>query len=113
MAGPLDGVRVVELAGIGPAPHACLMPADLGADVIRVERRTAGEPAADCCGDGTAPLGYERRLASTYVWVRGDRFGHLGPARASNQVSDQVVNQRSARAVTKQRVGAPRPVVSS
>jgi alpha-methylacyl-CoA racemase len=37
-AGPLRGVRVVELAGIGPGPHACTILADLGADVIRVDR---------------------------------------------------------------------------
>jgi alpha-methylacyl-CoA racemase len=37
-AGPLAGVRVVELAGIGPGPHAAMLLADLGADVIRVER---------------------------------------------------------------------------
>ncbi|HET9500236.1 MAG TPA: CaiB/BaiF CoA-transferase family protein [Marmoricola sp.] len=37
--GPLRGVRVVELAGIGPGPHACMLLADLGADVIRVDRR--------------------------------------------------------------------------
>jgi alpha-methylacyl-CoA racemase len=36
--GPLRGVRVVELAGIGPGPHACMALADLGADVIRVDR---------------------------------------------------------------------------
>ena len=36
--GPLRGVRVVELAGIGPGPHACMILADLGADVIRIER---------------------------------------------------------------------------
>src|SRR4051794_21618891 len=36
--GPLRGVRVVEIAGIGPGPHACMILADLGADVIRVER---------------------------------------------------------------------------
>ncbi|HET9860784.1 MAG TPA: CaiB/BaiF CoA-transferase family protein [Nocardioidaceae bacterium] len=36
--GPLQGVRVVELAGIGPGPHAAMLLADLGADVIRVER---------------------------------------------------------------------------
>ncbi|HJR40408.1 MAG TPA: CaiB/BaiF CoA-transferase family protein [Nocardioidaceae bacterium] len=36
--GPLKGVRVVELAGIGPGPHAAMLLADLGADVIRVER---------------------------------------------------------------------------
>ncbi|HEX4816236.1 MAG TPA: CaiB/BaiF CoA-transferase family protein, partial [Nonomuraea sp.] len=36
--GPLRGIKVVELAGIGPGPHACTILADLGADVIRVER---------------------------------------------------------------------------
>jgi alpha-methylacyl-CoA racemase len=36
--GPLAGVKVVELAGIGPGPHACMLLADLGADVIRVDR---------------------------------------------------------------------------
>ncbi|MEO3780978.1 CaiB/BaiF CoA-transferase family protein [Micromonospora sp. B11E3] len=36
--GPLEGVRVFELGGIGPAPFACMMLADLGADVIRADR---------------------------------------------------------------------------
>ena len=36
--GPLRGVKVVELAGIGPGPHACMILADLGADVVRVDR---------------------------------------------------------------------------
>ncbi|MBW8751191.1 MAG: CoA transferase [Propionibacteriales bacterium] len=36
--GPLKGVKVVEIAGIGPSPHACMLLADLGADVIRIER---------------------------------------------------------------------------
>ena len=43
--GPLRGVKVVEIAGIGPGPHACMILADLGADVIRVER--PGGQAAD------------------------------------------------------------------
>jgi alpha-methylacyl-CoA racemase len=38
MAGPLTGLRVVELAGIGPGPHAAMILGDLGADVIRVDR---------------------------------------------------------------------------
>jgi alpha-methylacyl-CoA racemase len=38
MAGPLNDLRVVELAGIGPAPFACMLLADLGATVIRIER---------------------------------------------------------------------------
>lgn len=40
--GPLQGVRVVEMAGIGPAPFAAMMLADMGADVIRVDRVRAG-----------------------------------------------------------------------
>ena len=40
--GPLRGLRVVELGGIGPGPHAAMLLADLGADVIRVERPSGG-----------------------------------------------------------------------
>jgi alpha-methylacyl-CoA racemase len=36
--GPLAGVRVIELAGIGPGPFAAMLLADLGAEVIRVDR---------------------------------------------------------------------------
>src|ERR1700709_540700 len=38
MAGPLHGLRVVELAGIGPGPHAAMILGDLGADVVRIDR---------------------------------------------------------------------------
>jgi alpha-methylacyl-CoA racemase len=38
MAGPLTGLRVIELAGIGPGPHAAMILGDLGADVVRVDR---------------------------------------------------------------------------
>lgn len=38
MAGPLSGLRVVELAGIGPGPHAAMILGDLGADVVRIDR---------------------------------------------------------------------------
>ena len=40
--GPLAGLRVIELAGIGPGPHAAMVLADLGADVARVERPATG-----------------------------------------------------------------------
>ena len=40
--GPLAGVRVIELGGIGPGPHAGMILADLGADVIRVRRPAGG-----------------------------------------------------------------------
>ncbi|GAA4255561.1 CaiB/BaiF CoA-transferase family protein [Dactylosporangium darangshiense] len=42
--GPLRGVRVVELAGIGPGPFAAMLLADLGADVVRVDRPGPGLP---------------------------------------------------------------------
>ena len=35
---PLTGVRVLELAGVGPAPFGVMLLADLGADVTRVDR---------------------------------------------------------------------------
>ncbi len=38
-SGPLVGLKVVELAGIGPAPFAAMLLADLGADIVRVDRR--------------------------------------------------------------------------
>ncbi len=38
MSGPLTGVRIVELAGVGPAPFAGMMLADAGADIIRLDR---------------------------------------------------------------------------
>jgi alpha-methylacyl-CoA racemase len=48
--GPLRGVKVVEIAGIGPGPHACMILADLGAEVIRIDR-PGGNPLLG--GDAT------------------------------------------------------------
>ena len=62
MSGPLTGLRVVELAGIGPVPHAAMLLGDLGADVVRVERpsrrlRPGAEAAATtrCAAAGRWP----------------------------------------------------------
>ena len=38
MSGPLDGLRVLEIASAAPAPFACMMLADFGADVVTVDR---------------------------------------------------------------------------
>ena len=43
--GPLEGIRVVELAGIGPAPFCAMLLADMGADVIKVEKLPGGDDA--------------------------------------------------------------------
>jgi alpha-methylacyl-CoA racemase len=51
--GPLSGVRVVELAGIGPGPFAAMLLADLGADVVRVDRPGSNWPHIDPATDLT------------------------------------------------------------
>jgi alpha-methylacyl-CoA racemase len=54
--GPLSGIRVVELAGIGPGPFAAMTLADMGADVLRIDRPGAtaafGRPEADLLNRG-------------------------------------------------------------
>ena len=49
MSGPLTGTRIVELAAIGPAPFGVMLLADLGAEVVRVDRLAAaqGEPGSE------------------------------------------------------------------
>ena len=41
--GPLVGLRVIEMAGIGPAPFAGMLLSDLGADVVRVDRKSVAK----------------------------------------------------------------------
>ncbi|KRA38799.1 MULTISPECIES: CaiB/BaiF CoA transferase family protein [unclassified Nocardioides] len=45
-AGPLAGLKVVELTSLAPAPFACMVLADLGAEVIRVDRAGGGDALA-------------------------------------------------------------------
>ena len=59
--GPLKHCRVIELAGIGPGPFAAMMLADLGAQVIRVERPSAASTTTDAPRD---PLLRNRRSAA-------------------------------------------------
>jgi alpha-methylacyl-CoA racemase len=47
VSGPLSGIKVVELAGIGPSPYTCMLLADAGAEVIRLERAPAGGATAE------------------------------------------------------------------
>lgn len=44
MTGPLEGLRVVELAGLGPAPFCSMLLADYGADVVRIDRKGGNDP---------------------------------------------------------------------
>lgn len=62
MAGPLSGVTVVELAGLGPAPFAGMIMADMGADVVRIDRIPAGKASGfDEFKQGVNPIDRGRR----------------------------------------------------
>src|SRR2546421_12569720 len=50
--GPLTGVRIVEFAGIGPGPFACMMLADMGAEVVTLDRVGAGKNMKSVAGRG-------------------------------------------------------------
>jgi alpha-methylacyl-CoA racemase len=56
--GPLEGVKVIEVAGIGPGPFCCMMLSDMGAEILRVDRADrvgkgpAGRPNLDLMGRG-------------------------------------------------------------
>lgn len=54
--GPLAGVKVLEIQGIGPGPFCCMMLADMGADVVRIDRagnvREMGGPSKDVLARG-------------------------------------------------------------
>src|SRR5580698_5133998 len=56
-SGPLSGIKIIELAGIGPAPYTCMMLADAGAQVLRLERAAPGavERAAGGANPGDGP----------------------------------------------------------
>src|SRR4051812_29994994 len=68
-AGPLSGVRVLELAAMGPVSFAGMMLADLGASVVRVDRpeRTAvpesARARADVLGRGKSSVGLDLKAA--------------------------------------------------
>jgi alpha-methylacyl-CoA racemase len=41
MPGPLSGIKIIELAGLGPAPYACMLLADAGAEILTIDRPDA------------------------------------------------------------------------
>jgi alpha-methylacyl-CoA racemase len=51
-SGPLSGFRIVEFAGIGPGPFACMMLADMGADVVTLDRVGAKKSMTSVAGRG-------------------------------------------------------------
>ncbi|MES2282259.1 MAG: CaiB/BaiF CoA-transferase family protein [Pseudomonadota bacterium] len=92
MPGPLQGVKVIEMAGVGPGPFCAMMLADAGADVITINRpnaRTLGnrrDPATDALARGRRHLTLDlkkpeaintllRILESAQVLIEGYRPG--------------------------------------
>jgi alpha-methylacyl-CoA racemase len=65
LSGPLHGVRIVELAGIGPGPFAAMLLSDLGADVLRIDRAQnvspadPSEPSKDILNRGRRSVGID------------------------------------------------------
>src|ERR1700722_579925 len=82
MSGPLTGVRVLALRGIGPLPFAGLLLSDLGADVIRIDRvpdpaGPAHDPAEDAPGRGRRSVALNLKDPDAAETVRrmGERAG--------------------------------------
>lgn len=76
-SGPLDGIVVIELAGIGPAPFAAMLLADMGARVIRVDRLDDAdlglpgrEPKYDVLGRGRQSIGIDMKKPEGIALVK-------------------------------------------
>jgi len=99
-SGPLAGLTIVEFQGLGPGPFCAMMLADLGADIIRIDR--AGKApwnAGDALGRGRKSIAVDLKnpgavdlvltiLAKAYGLIEGFRPGVmerlcLGPATTS------------------------------
>ena len=65
MGGPLSGVKVLEIAGIGPGPFAAMLLADMGADILRIDRAqncvggNPDSPPADVLNRGRRSVGLD------------------------------------------------------
>ncbi|HEU4460904.1 MAG TPA: CaiB/BaiF CoA-transferase family protein [Methylibium sp.] len=69
MPGPLQGLRVIEMAGLGPAPFAAMLLADQGAEVVRIDRPGAGgalglDPRFDLSARGRRSLALDLKRPS-------------------------------------------------
>ncbi|MFD6064482.1 CaiB/BaiF CoA transferase family protein [Rhodococcus wratislaviensis] len=88
MNGPLEGVRVIEMAGMGPGPFAAMLLADMGAEVVRIDRAGHSTKGAGSTGRGRRhvevdvkqPEGVEavlRLLSGADVLIEGFRPGTM------------------------------------
>ncbi|OLT43229.1 carnitine dehydratase [Saccharomonospora sp. CUA-673] len=80
MPGPLSGLKVVELPAIGPVPHAGMILADLGADVVRVERPSGALDIRG--GQRDHIMRGKRSVAADLKSAEGTQFVHSLAAKA-------------------------------
>ena len=71
--GPLSGLRVIEIASLGPGPFCAMMLADMGADVLRIDRAPVGkprrEPRIDLLNRGRRSVALDLKRPEAVVWV--------------------------------------------
>ena len=79
MPGPLAGLKIIEIAGIGPGPFCAMMLADMGAEVIRVDRSQnvmGGDPSsppADVLNRGRRSIGVDLKNPDGDELILGPR----------------------------------------
>jgi alpha-methylacyl-CoA racemase len=71
MNGPLSGVRIIEIGGIGPAPFSAMMLADNGADVIRIVRPGVTDSVTDVLGRSRRTVTIDLKSSEGVAEVRG------------------------------------------
>ena len=64
--GPLHGIKIIEFAALGPAPMGAMILADLGAEVVRIERKLApgAKPASELFDPAIDILNRNRRVVT-------------------------------------------------
>ena len=68
-SGPLTGFRIVEFAGIGPGPFACMMLADMGAEVVPLDRVGAKKNLKSAAGRGRKVVELDWQYVSHAVQI--------------------------------------------
>ena len=109
--GPLTGVKVVEFAGIGPGPFCCMLLADMGADVLRIDR------AARCVDRGDMAGMFESRAKAMDILNALDesldfeRGGEIATTLAIvyREASNRLANAHGEQ--TAERLAAAREIV--
>ena len=86
--GPLEGVKVIEIAGIGPGPFAAMLLADMGADVVRVDRTQGvvgdfSKPNLEVLNRGRRSIGVDLKHADGVETVLRSSTGATRSSRAS------------------------------